>query len=267
LFAPANYYAAGLTGLPGTTNAPTPEILHVFEGGVRYDTPRLYLNADYYYQKIDDAFAFYDNYSLDQEYYSNVQADLYRGVELSGEFRVTPALSVYANGSYINTDYLKTNYAFVTLQQDQYGYGIKGTPLSNVPDWTSNFGIDYDNGPFSARLSAQYTGREYETYDLVATPLATNPLNGATVTNTAILNPANFEVNLLLSYDIPVPDYSKIKTLNVTLNMQNILDEHYYVYRYSSDTADAGVYSINPPFDSGLIGPPRSFTVDVSAKF
>jgi iron complex outermembrane receptor protein len=49
--------------------------------------------------------------------------------------------------------------------------------------------------------------------------------------------------------------------------MQNIFDEHYYTYRYSSDTANAGVYSINPPFDSGLIGPPRSFTVDMSAKF
>jgi iron complex outermembrane receptor protein len=267
LFAPANYYSQGLSGLPGTTNNPKPEILHVFEGGLRYDTPRLYLNVDYYYQKIDDAFSFYDNYLIDQEYYANTQALLYRGEEMSAEFRVTPTLSIYGNASHINTDYLKTGAAFVTLQQDQYGYAFKGTPVSNVPDWTANFGVDYDSGPYSARLSAQYTGREYETYDLVAYPLETNPLNGATVTNTAILNPANFLVNLLLSYDVPLPASSRIKNLNVTLNMENILDEHYYVYRYSSDTASAGVYSINPPFDSGLIGPPRSFTVDLSAKF
>jgi iron complex outermembrane receptor protein len=265
LFSPVNDYSAGLSGLPGTTNAPGPEIVHLYEGGVRYDTPRLYLNADYFYQKVDDAFSFYTNYLTDQQYYSNTGAYLARGVEMSGEFRVTPQISVYASGSYNNTDYLNNYFAFTTIQQDQFGYAFQGTPFSNTPDWLADMGIDYDNGPWSGRLSGHYTGREYETYDLVTADPA-DPLNGATVTNTQILNPANYTVNLLVSYKVPV-HYKALHDVTLTLNMQNILDEHYYVYRYSSNVAVAGVYGVNPSFDSGLIGPPRSITFDVTAKF
>jgi iron complex outermembrane receptor protein len=268
LFSPVSDYSVGTgsTGLAGGTSAPTPEIVHLYEAGVRYDTPRLYLNVDYFYQKVNDAFSFYTDYLTNAQFYSNTGAYLVRGVEMSGDFRVTPTISVYANGSYNNTDYLNDYFAFTTIQQDQFGYAHHGTPFSNVPDWNSNMGIDYDSGPYSARLSGQYTGREYTTYDEVAYPLATNPLNGATVTNTEILNPANYIVNLLLSYKIPV-NRGTLKDVTLSLNLQNILDEHYYTYTYSSDTANQGIYSINPPFNSALIGPPRSITFDVTAKF
>ena len=268
LFSPVTDYSQGTsaTGIAGGTSAPTPEIVHLYEAGVRYDTPNLYLNVDYFYQKVNDAFSYYTNYLTNAQYYANTGAYLVRGVEMSGDYRVTPEISVYANGSYNNTDYLNDYFAFTTIQQDQFGYAHHGTPFSNVPDWNGNIGVDYDKGPFSARLAGQYTGREYTTYDEVAYPLATNPLNGATVTNTQILNPANFVVNLLLSYKVPV-NIGALKNVTVALNALNLLDEHYYTYTYSSDTANGGIYSINPPFNSGLIGPPRSFTVDVTARF
>ena len=268
LFSPVSDYSEGTSpsGIAGGTQAPTPEVVHLYEGGLRYDTPRLYLNVDYFYQKVNDAFSFYNNYLTNAQYYANTGAFLARGVEMDGEVQVTPEISVFANGSYNNTDYLNDYFAFDTLQQDQFGYAEHGSPVSNVPNWTGNIGLDYDKGPFSARVSGQYTGREYETEDLLTPNDPTGTLSGATVTNTQIENPANFEVNLLLSYTIPIHSH-RIQSLNVTFNALNLLDEHYFTYRYSSETANAGVYSINPPFESGLIGPPRSLTLDLTARF
>ena len=56
VFAPVNDYQVGSSG---TTVAPGAETVHLYEGGVRYDTPKLYLNVDYYYQKVNHAFGFY----------------------------------------------------------------------------------------------------------------------------------------------------------------------------------------------------------------
>ena len=268
LFSPVGDYSAGTTstGLTGGTQAPTPEVVHLYEGGIRYDTPRLYLNVDYFYQKVNDAFSFYTDYLTNSQFYANTGAFLSRGVEMDGEFQVTPTISVFANGSYNNTDYLNSYFAFDTLQQDQFGYAFHGSPVSNVPDWTGNVGVDYDQGPFSGRLSGQYIGREYETEDLLTPADPTGTLSGATITDTQIKNPAAFIVNLLMSYTIPIHSH-RIQSLNVTFTALNLFQKEYYTYRYSSETANAGVYSINPPFDSGLIGPPRSLQLDLVAKF
>ncbi len=275
LFSPINDYAVGTTssGLAGGTNAPTPEIVHLFEGGIRYDTPRLLLSADYFYQSISDAFAYFENFLLNQEFYANNGGYLFRGVEGNGEFRVTPALSVFGNFSYDEAEYTKSFFGFDTLAQDQFGYAFTGTPLSNIPEWNGLVGVSYDEGPFSLYATGQYTGREYTTYDLVAYPTSgpdTNPLDGATVTNTKIQNPANFIVNLLLTYKIPVA-YKGLESLTASLNMQNILNEKYYTYTYSSENPVGGVYDPSLPggqaYNSAFVGEPRAFTVDLVAKF
>ena len=268
LFSPTADYSEGTTptGLPGGTQAPTPEVVHLYEAGIRYDTPQLYLNLDYFYQKVNDAFSFYTDYLTNSQFYANTGAFLARGVEANGEVQVTPAISVFANGSYNNTDYLNSYFAFDTLQEDQFGYAFKGSPISNVPTWTGNIGVDYDQGPFSGRISGQYTGREFTTEDLLTPSDPTSTLSGATITDTQIKNPANFVVNLLASYTIPIQSHH-IQSLNITFTALNIFQKHYYTYTYSSETANAGVYSINPPFNSALIGPPRSLQLDLTAKF
>jgi iron complex outermembrane receptor protein len=269
LFSPTNDYSSGTTslaGIPEGTHAPTPEIVHLYEAGVRYDTPRLYLSADYFYQKVDDAFSFFTDYLTDTQYYANTGAFLARGVEVAGKFRVTPTITIEGNGSYNNTDYLNNYFAFDTLQEDQFGYAFHGTPISNVPTYIGNIAADYDNGPISARLSGQFTGRQNQSEDLLTPSDPTGPLSGATVTDLVNMNPANFIVNFLLSYDIPVHT-DKLQSVTATLNIQNLTDWHYYTYRYNSEIASGGVYSILPQYASGLIGPPRSFTLDLSAKF
>lgn len=274
LFSPVSSYESGASaGLAGGTSAPTPEIVHLYEGGIRYDTPRLLLSVDYYYQAISDGFAFFENYLLNEQYYANNGGYLFRGVEGNGEYRVTPALSLFGNFSYNEAEYTKSFFGFDTLSQDQFGYAFSGTPVSNVPTWNGLVGASYDMGPYSIYATGQYTGREFTTYDLDAPPYSgpnTNPLDGATVTNTKIQNPANFVVNLLLSYKIPL-HYSHLQSLTASLDMQNLLDERYYTYTYSSENPVQGVYDPHlpggQPYNSAFVGEPRSFTVDLVAKF
>lgn len=286
LFGPIQNYAPSQgTSIAGGTNAQVPEIVHLFEGGLRYDTPRLLLNVDYYYQSISDAFAFYEDFQSGAAYYANNGGYLFRGVEGNGDFRITPALSIFGNFSYNEAEYTKSFFATDTLAQDQFGYAYTGTPLSNVPIWNGLIGLDYDQGPFSAYATGQYTGREYTTDDLNAPPYgdspppgsppgtpnqAPNPYNAATVTNTQILNPANFVVNLLLTYKLPVK-FHGLQSMTASLNMQNIFNERYYTYTYSSENPVNGYYDPTQPggapYNSAFVGEPRSFMLDLTAKF
>ena len=284
LFAPVSDYSEGTTvaGAPtGTTNTLSPEIVHLYEGGLRYDTPRLLLNVDYYYENVSDAFAFFTNYLTNAQYYGNNGGELYRGVEGNGEFKVTPNLSIFGNFSYNEAIYTKSFFAFDTLAQDQFGYAFTGTPLSNVPDWNGLVGADYEWGPFSIYPTGEYTGREYTTEDLNAPPygnttdangnkIPANPLNAATVTNQNILNPANFVVNLLLTYKIPLP-HCALQSLTASLNAQNLFNERYYTYTYSSENPVGGIYDPNlpggQPYNSAFVGQPRSVMLDLVAKF
>jgi iron complex outermembrane receptor protein len=335
LFAPVNDYSQGTNpdGAPTNgTNTLEPEIVHLYEGGLRYDTPRLLLNVDYYYENISDAFAFFTNYLTDSQYYSNNGGELYRGVEGNGDFRVTPDLSVFGNFSYNETEYTKSYFAFDTLSQDQFGYAFTGTPLSNVPNWNGLIGVDYTYGPFSAYATGQYTGQEFTTDDLDAPPygntyyigqtadgtliqgnaqnpygsptavalrytpnnpngcdplgetasqaamtcsagetVPANPLDGATVTNQKVKNPANFIVNLLLTYKIPLPHDIPLKSLTADINATNIFDDRYYSYTYSSENGVGGIYDPNQPggqpYNSAFVGEPRAVTVDLVARF
>jgi iron complex outermembrane receptor protein len=266
LFSPTADYAGGLTGLPGTTHAPTPEIVHAFEIGLKYDTPRLYLSADYYYQHVNDAFSFYENYDLGQFYYANQGGFLLRGVEVAGKYRITPELTVSGNASYNNTDYTQSDFAFVTLQNDQFGYAFKGTPFSNVPTYMANIALDYDKGPFSGRIAGQYTGRENQTTDLLTPNDPTGQFSGATITDLKNTNSPDFIVNLYASYKFPIHSH-RLQSLTATFTALNIIDTKYFTYKYNSEIAYQGVYSILPQYESGLIGPPRSLQLDLVAKF
>ncbi len=266
LFSPVSDYGSGSNPLAGSETAPTPEIVHMYEAGLRYDTPNLYLSADYFYQKVNDAFSFYENYLTGTSYYANQGGFLVRGVEVAGKARLTPAVTLSGNFSYNNTDYTDSAFEFVTLANDQFGYAFKGTPFSNTPTYLANIALDYDKGPWTAELSAQYTGRENQTYDILTPNDPQSMLSGATTTDLQNTNDPNFIFNFNASYKIPVNTH-RIKSLKVIFTALNIFDVHYYTYKYNSELASGGVYSILPQYESGLIGPPRSLQLDLVAKF
>ncbi len=266
LFSPTADYAGGISGLPGTTHAPTPEIVHAFDAGIKYDTPRLLLSADYYYQKVDDAFSFYENYDLGQFYYANGGGFLLRGVEAQGEFRVTPEWTVAGNISFNSTKYTKSDFAFVTLANDQFGYAFKGTPFSNTPDSLANISLEYNKGPLDAILSGQYTGKSNQTTDIITPNDPEGQLSGATITDLNNANDPDFLLNFTASYKIPIHSHH-IQSLTATFTALNFLDVKYFTDKYYSEIALNGVYSKLPQYESGLIGPPRSLQLDLTARF
>ena len=224
------------------------------------------LSADYYYQNINDAFSFYENYDLGQFYYANGGGLLLRGVETQAKWLVTPDITLSGNFSYNNSDYTQSDFSFVTLQNDQFGYAYKGTPLSNTPTYLANMAIDYDKGPLSTRLSGEYTGRENQTTDILTPNDPTSQLSGATITDLYNTNDPDFIMNFYASYKIPIHSH-RLDSLKVEFTALNFIDTHYFTYKYNSEIAYEGTYSILPQYESGLIGPPRSLELDLTARF
>jgi iron complex outermembrane receptor protein len=292
------------------SQSPRPEIIHLYEAGLRYDTSRVYINIDRYYQKISDADSFFVNYQTGQFLYGNDGNQQFRGWEAATTFVVTPSLSLFGNAAYNESTYLNNYFAQDTTFEDQYGYVFKGDPLASAPNWLANFGLDFHHGDlaflgdnFAARISEEYTGSQYITYDFPPQLTYTGPnitnnplcseggvphvpnacLNLATVPDyknplkelisgilvPAIKQPAFLVSNLLLTYDLPVRD-SRIQKLHFELNIQNFANIHYLSHLYSSYAeipASQGGFVNSSAYESGFYGPPRSFTLEVSAKF
>jgi len=170
-----------------------------------------------------------------------------------------------------------TQPTFSTIGEDQYGLALKDSPISGVPAWLANFGVDYerkslvlDNDAFSARFSGQYTGAQYTTYDLsiyqVVPPYPPDQTQGDTVTNPNNKLPAFTVYNLLLSYTLPTPTLPVVKHVRFDLNLQNLFDERYWQYYYSQIPPVNGEY-LGGAYQDGLPGEPFSATFTVTARF
>ena len=171
LFAPVTDFTPN-----GDGSAPGASIVHLYEAGLKYNTPTLLLSTDAFYQKVDRDFGFYGSQSgptAGQTIYNNDGQRQFQGVEAAATWQVTPDVQLFGNGSHVLAKYLKTDFAFVTVAQDQYGFAIRGAPVTGVPDWLSTFGADYshhstfrDGDLFDARVTGLYTGHQATTYDI-----------------------------------------------------------------------------------------------------
>ena len=282
-FAPTTDYSLGSAG--STTAAPNPEIVHAYEAGVRYDTSKLYLNADVYYQKVTSAFSFFTNYNTGVSSYINVGAEQFRGVEASGKYVFNRNIDLFGNASYNQAQYLNSFAADVTPFQGQFGYAFKSNPISAVPAWLGNFGFDYHNGPFYARFSGQYTGQQYTTFDYAPTdaayiPGTAQPAQGfpgiqyalTTSPNTSYLLPGFLTLNVLLKYNVPV-HFQDVKKLTLSLNARNLLGLNYFSHFYnvyqqiSGPASGATPFLATTPYAAAFYGPPRTILFSVAAKF
>ncbi len=303
-FAPVSDYGLGAVGvgnsIASTTKAPKPEVVHAYDVGLRYDTPRLYLNADFFYQKVTSQFSFFTNYATGVSNYANTGASQYRGYEFSGKYRITHDIEVFGNASYNQANYLNEFFASDTPFQGQFGYVFKGEPLADTPNYLGNFGVEYDHGPYTARLSGQYTGQQYITFDLaptlpnqpqIAPPapnsalgLATTPFYPTPQGNLAqkiaglgpiphFKLPAYLLMNVYLSYTMHLHGYDHLKSLKFSLNVQNLLGLHYYQHYFLAPSESVSITSpfngfiSNPTYASAFTGPPRSIYLNVTATF
>ena len=266
LFAPTTDFGPSATGVP-----PYASIVHLYEGGITYNTPTLAAHLDYFYQKVDRDFGFFQSQSgptAGENIYGNSGQREFKGVEAALTWQVTPDLQLFGNASYTRARYLQTGLAFVTVAQDQYGLGIRGAPVTGIPDWLSTFGADYsrkslvrDGDNFDVRVTEQYTGFQSTTYDVNAyTGFSSIPtfqgelpggpcnlVNGAAVgsgcgrfsqlSGDTVYDPnggikPSFLTNLDINYTLPTPFLPALKRLKFDLNVQNLFNHFYYQYFY-----------------------------------
>ncbi len=270
LFAPVTDFGPNSAGAP-----PYASIVHFYEGGVKYNISNLVLTADYFYQKVDRDFGFFSFQSGPQngenEYSSTGQRE-FKGFEASATYQVTPSIQLFGNVSHLLAKYLVSGFAFDTVAEDQYGIQLKGNPVSGIPDWLSTFGADYarkslflDSDALNVRLTGQYTGHQYTTFDYGGSEYLNpsfnfpgleplnfdgcpsspkpgsclaytryNQITGATVTNTTGGGISPFAVfNLDVNYTLPTPYMPILKKVTFDANIQNLFDQRYFQYFYN----------------------------------
>ena len=287
LFAPLNTYSP-ITNANNQViggSVPSPENLVDYEGGIRYDSTRLLINADYYYERADHLIGFFQNFSTGQTSHGNPGTEEFKGVELNGTFRISPDWSIFGTGSFTLAKYLSVPaseavvpgcqcyLAQVTPQDGQFGLAYGDTPLSTIPVWLANFGFEYQhthvfvpNDHVDLRVYGHYVGEENITQDNAGFPQNQNGTTAGATETSPYKQPAYTTFNLLAQYDLPVKR-AYIKDLSFALNVQNLFDLKYYQYEYLQiGTFGYGVYG-GKEFKTAVPGIPVNIAFDVAAKF
>ena len=301
LFAPVTDFGPNLTGGP-----PSASIVHLYEGGVKYNISDLVLSADYFYQKVDRDYGFFVYQSgplSGDEVYTNDGEREFKGVEAAATWQVNRQWQLFANVSHTLAKYLATSLAYVTVQEDQFGIATKGSPITGVPDWLSTFGVDYNRrdlalhgDDLNVRFEGQYTGHQSTTYDLIGTEnvglipgITANP--GSYTYYSALQGDTTYDphggispfviFNLDLNYKVPVRNIGPLKTLGFDLNVLNLFNNRYFQYYYQQIVPtncgtlksgpfagkQASLYSCTPQFADGIPGEPFAITFTATAHF
>jgi iron complex outermembrane receptor protein len=180
LFAPIGDFGPNSAGTP-----PFASQVHLYEGGVKYNVSNVVFTADYFYQKVDRDFGFFIFQSGPQNgetEYSDYGQREFKGQEAAVTWQVTPEWQLFGNASHLLAKYLTSGFALDTVAEDQYGIESKGDPVSGVPSWLANFGVDYDhkslfvdNDNADIRLTGRYIGHQYTTFDYGGSAYLTVP--------------------------------------------------------------------------------------------
>lgn len=270
-FAPIEDYTLGVSG--SSTKAPGPETVNAYEAGLRYVSKRLYLNLDGYWQNEHGVFSFSTDPLTDYSSYLNIGDIQIKGLEASGKYYLTKHLLLSGNASYTQANYLTSFFVADSPSGVQYGYANAGDPLTNVPNWLANLSLDYHNKNFSAELSGNYTGTMTATYDTTLPdsvwdkdPTGYGPnIPWQTTPNPAMRFGDYFLLNLAASYKIKT-SIPNLRWVKVFLNVQNILNTHYYVhYDQIYKTYDSSVGQ--KPYYVDYPGLPRFMEIGVEGHF
>ncbi len=301
LFAPVADFSPNLLGAP-----PSASIVHMYEGGVKYNVSNLVLSADYFYQKVDRDFGFFTYQSgplSGSSLYTNDGQREFKGVEAAATWQVNPNWQVFGNVSHTLAKYLATTLAFTSVQEEQFGIAERGAPITGVPDWLSTFGVDYNRhnlalggDQLNVRFEGQYTGKQQTTYYLTGNENI-GPLPGvtalpgsygyySTLAGQAVYDPNGginpFVIfNLDANYKLPVKSIGPLKAVSFDLNVLNLFNNQYFQYYYRQITPTAcGLFKngpfkgqqisgegCTPQFADGLPGEPFAITFTATAHF
>lgn len=261
-FAPVQDYVLGPNG--STTVAPGPETVNAYEAGVRYVGKHLYLNFDGFWQNMHGMFSFYTNYLTGFSQYANVGEEQMKGFEFAGKYEIDPEWTVSGHLSYTAANYMNDFSANVTPFEGQYGYVFAGDPLASIPNWLAGLRVGYHRHNFHAALIESYTGPQVTTYDLP--PTESNPLlQDATTPNPGVRLDPYFLTNLQASYKIPIHE-DHLSSVTVSLNVDNLLDNHYYLHYYQA-YKEYAFEAVGEPYAEAYPGMPRFIELGLSGRF
>ncbi|MBU2750753.1 TonB-dependent receptor [Acidithiobacillus thiooxidans] len=269
-FAPIEDYTLGING--STTKAPGPETVNAYEAGIRYVSKRLYLNFDGYLQNEHGLFSFYTDPTIDYSSYKNVGSIQAKGLELSGKYYLTRNLLLSGNASYTQANYNNFYFAEPTPSGSLFGYVSAGDPLPDVPNWLANLSLDYHKGNFNGNITGSYTGTMVATNYGYLPPAEQDPAIYTSFPfwphpDSAMRFGNYFILNMAASYKIPV-HMAHLKWLKVSLNIDNILDRHYYVHLGRMDKTHDYINAPDPVmYDAAYPGMPRFIELGLEGRF
>lgn len=173
----------------------------------------------------------------------NVGDSITKGVELESAWRFLPNWSVYASYTYTDSrigQNLQT--AANTVE------ATAGKAFPDVPNFMAGAALQYRDGPWSADLSAKYTGERY------ATLVNDQKINGYTL------------VSFDAGYRLPSVGWFRDPT--VRLNVYNLLDQNYLNLNAGSGSGFTNrALGAGGTAPSYYVGAPRSFSVMLSTDF
>ncbi len=173
----------------------------------------------------------------------NVGDSTTKGVELESAWRFLTDWSVY--GSFTFTD----SRIGQNLQTAATGFEpTAGKAFPDVPNWMSGAALQYRNGPWSANLSAKYTGKRYST----------------------LVNDESINGYTLVSFDAGyrLPSAGWFRDPSIRLNVYNLLDQDYLNLNAGSGSSFTNrALGAGGSAPSYYVGAPRSFSVMLSTDF
>lgn len=169
---------------------------------------------------------------------SNVGSVTTNGLELTGTYHVTHALSLYGSYSYTDARYDDDVLNGVT-------YATANKHVVGIPSHLANAEISYDDGTISARLAGNYQGKRYYTYT-----------NDNSV-------PDRVLVDVSLGYTIHSRN-GVLDNLSIQGNVTNLFDKKYVATLGENGFAftDAG-----GTLQSMLVGAPRQAMITLRKRF
>ncbi|MCJ2188471.1 TonB-dependent receptor [Novosphingobium beihaiensis] len=225
-------------------NGLKPETSKTIEGGVRFHLPSFEGSVAGYHVKFDNRLFAVSPCTAIQScaaVLNNVGSVTTNGVEVTGEYRFTPALSLYASYAYTDAQY-----------DDDVLNGAGETVVASAdksvvdqPKHMINGEISYDDGTFIGRAHVNYQSKRYATFE-----------NDLSFAGRAI-------VDLTVGYRLH--SGNALDGTEIQLNVTNVTGK-----KYVSTIGQTGGYltSYSPgDYQYFLVGAPRQWFVTIKKSF
>lgn len=200
-----------------------PEYVNDYEVGLRYKRGGFLESINFYQENFENTFVTSTDPSSGLTKTGNAGASRYRGVELQLNDDFGHIVLGDWNG-YLNYAHNEAEYT-ATANLADTGLGgtvTKGQNLTDVPHDLVTAGLVWNWDNWRVNADGQYVGTRYMAYGFAGTPAAAP--DPTTL-------PSYFLVNLGIVKVVPV-DFAGANAVKFSLNIDNLLDRHYYARGY-----------------------------------